>query len=122
MTIPAVPDPVPNASSGSFVMLAPNIVAVQHWDRLLGGLLYATSPRVDWASLLRRSFSVDVLECPKCHGRLRIVAVITEREPIRRILAHLGMATEAPPLAHARDPTDDQLDVDSSDQLELQLA
>jgi hypothetical protein len=65
---------------------------------------------------------VDVLECPKCHGRLRIVAVITKREPIRRILAHLGMATEAPPLAHARDPTDDQLDVDSSDQLELQLA
>jgi hypothetical protein len=43
---------------------------------------YATSPRVDWASLLRRSFSVDVLECPKCHGRLRVVAAITEREPV----------------------------------------
>jgi hypothetical protein len=104
-------------------MLAPNMVSVQHWDRLLGGLLYATSPRVDWASLLRRSFSVDVLECPKCHDRLRVVAVITEREPVRRILAHLGMETDAPPLARARDPTDDQLHVDPSDQLELpQLA
>jgi hypothetical protein len=122
MTIAAVPHPGLSAPSSSVLMLAPNIVSVQHWDRLLGGLLYATSPRVDWASLLRRSFSVDVLECPKCHGRLRIVAVITEREPIQRILAHLGMATEAPPIARARDPTDDQLDVDSSDQLELQLA
>jgi hypothetical protein len=103
-------------------MLAPNILSVRHWDRLLGGLLYATSPRVDWASLLRRSFSVDVLDCPKCHGRLRVVAVITERESIRRILAHLGMATEALPLARARDPTDDQLDGDPSNQLELQLA
>jgi hypothetical protein len=26
-------------------------------------------PRVDWATLLRRSFSVDVPECPKCHGK-----------------------------------------------------
>jgi hypothetical protein len=118
MTIAAVPHPGLSSPSGSVLMRAPNIVSVQHWDRLLGGLLYATSPMVDWASLLRRSFSVDVLECPKCHGRLRIVAVITEREPIRRILANLGMATEAPPLAHARDPRDDQLDVDSSDQLE----
>jgi len=110
ITIAAVPHP--DAPSGDVLMLAPNILSVQHWDRLLGGLLYATSPRVDWASLLRRSFSVDVLECPKCHGRLRVVAVVTEREPVRQILAHLGMATDAPPLARARDPTDDQLDVD----------
>ena len=79
----------------------------RHWDRLLGGVLYATSPRVDWATLLRRSFSVDVLECPKCHGRLRVIAVITEREPVRRILAHLGLPTDPPPLARARDPTDE---------------
>ena len=46
--------------------------------------------RVDWATLLRRSFAVDVLECPKCHGRLRVIAVITERDPVRRILAHLA--------------------------------
>jgi hypothetical protein len=48
-------------------MLAPNVISVRHWDRLLGGLLYATSPRVEWATLLRRSFSVDVLECPRAH-------------------------------------------------------
>ncbi len=89
------------------IRLAPNIISARHWDRLLGGLLYAVQPRVDWATLLRGSFSVDVLECPKCHGRMRMVAVITEREPVRRILTHLGIPTEPPPVARARDPTDD---------------
>src|SRR4051812_48700629 len=35
---------------------------------------------MDWATLLRRSFALDVLECPKCHDRLRVLAVITERD------------------------------------------
>jgi hypothetical protein len=102
-------------------MLTPNVIAVRHWDRLLDGLLYATQPRVDWATLLRRSFAADVLECPKCHGRLRVVAVITEREPVRRILAHLGLPTDAPPTARARDPTDDPGDDGASAQLALGL-
>ena len=50
---------------------------------------------------------VDVLQCPKCHGRLRVLAVITEREPVQRILSHLGLPTEPPPLARARDPSDE---------------
>jgi Putative transposase/Transposase zinc-binding domain len=102
--------------------LAPNIISVRHWDRLLGGLLYAVSPRVDWATLLRRSFSVDVLECPKCHGRLRMIAVITEREPARRILAHLGLPTDPLPVARARDPTDDADEAGDDGQLALGLA
>jgi hypothetical protein len=108
------------AHPGDVLMLAPNVLSVKHWDRLLGGVLYAVSPRVDWASLLRRSFSVDVLECPKCHGRLRVIAVLTEREPVTRILAHVGMPTGAPPLARARDPSD-ELDDDAAAQLSLQL-
>jgi hypothetical protein len=104
------------------IRLASNVISVRHWDRLLGGLLYATSPRVDWARLLRRSLSIDVLECPKCHGRLRVLAVITEREPVARILARLGMPTEAPPLARARDPTDELDNDDVAGQLSLDLA
>jgi hypothetical protein len=38
---------------GDVIQLAPNIISVKHWDRLLGGLLYAVQPRVDWATLLR---------------------------------------------------------------------
>jgi hypothetical protein len=40
---------------------------------------------------------VDVLQCPKRQGRFRVIALITEREPVQRILAHLGVSTEAPP-------------------------
>jgi hypothetical protein len=107
---------------GEVTMLSPNVISVKHWDRLLGGLLYATSPRIDWASLLRRSFQVDVLECPKCHGRLRVVAVITERASLRRILTHLGIPTDSPTVARARDPTDDVVDDQVPTQLTLGLA
>jgi hypothetical protein len=102
--------------------LAPNVISVRHWDRLLGGLLYAVQPRVDWATLLRRSLSVDALECPKCHGRLRVVAVITERDATRRILAYLGMPTEPPPIARARDPSDDYDAEEATAQLSLDIA
>jgi len=104
------------------IELAPGVLSVRHWERLLGGELYAATPRIDWASLLRRSMGVDVLECPRCRGRLRVLAVITEREPVRRILSHLGMPTEAPQLARARDPTDDVDDAEQPGQLELALA
>jgi hypothetical protein len=114
-----VPDIV--ARPGDVIALAPNVLSVRHWDRLLGGALYAATPRVDWARLLRRSLDVDVLQCPTCQGRLRVLAVITEREPVRRILAHLGLPSDAPPLAHARDPTDDLEDVEPG-QLGLALA
>jgi hypothetical protein len=114
--------PSVTARSGDVIALAPNVLSVPHWDRLMGGALYAASTRIDWASLLRRSLDVDVLQCPKCQGRLRVLAVITEREPVRRILAHLGVPTDAPPLARARDPTDDLNDVEPQDQLVLGLA
>jgi len=109
------------AHRGEVIPLTPNVLAVSHWERLLGGAIYAASPRVDWPTLLKRTFDVDVLQCPKCHGRLRVLAVITEREPVRQILAHLGLPTEAPPVARARDPTDAE-DAERPDQLELQLA
>ncbi len=100
-------------------ILAPNVVSVRHWDRLLGGALYAETPRIDWARLLRRSLDVDALQCPKCDGRLRVLAVITEREPVQRILSHLGMPTGPPPVARARDPSDP---VDDEEPAQLELA
>jgi hypothetical protein len=48
--------------------------------------------------------------------------VITEREPVHRILSHLGMPIEAPPVARARDPTDDAEDTGDGCQLSLGLA
>jgi len=42
--------------------------------------------RLPWADLLRRVFLVDALECPKCHGRMRIVAAVMEAPAVERIL------------------------------------
>jgi hypothetical protein len=88
------------------VALTPNVLSVKHWSRLLGGLLYAASPRVDWPTLLRRSFDVDVLSCSICGGRLRVLGEITEPGLVGLVLDRLGMPAEAPRVARARDPTE----------------
>jgi len=43
-----------------------------------------------WAALLRQSFEVDPLACPRCAGPMRIVAFITQSVVIDQILTHLG--------------------------------
>jgi hypothetical protein len=53
--------------------------------------------------LLKRIYDVDALACP-CGGRLRFIALITERETAQTILEAMGLPTEAPPLARARSP------------------
>jgi recombination protein RecA len=49
-----------------------------------------------WADLMRRTFGFDVLACPRCDGRLRLVALIEEAAVIGRILQHLGLPTDLP--------------------------
>jgi len=46
---------------------------------------------IPWAELLKRSFDFDVLKCPRCAGRMEIIAVITRAEAIERILSHLSL-------------------------------
>ncbi len=58
--------------------------------------------RYAWADLLRRVFALDVLECPDCGGRMRILAAIHPPEAIRAILECLGLPSRAPPTAPAR--------------------
>jgi hypothetical protein len=66
--------------------------------------------RLPWAVLLKRVFLVDVLECPKCAGRMKILAVVTAPTTVRRILKHLGLPTEAPQLHAARPPPQMELE------------
>ena len=49
-----------------------------------------------WAEFIRRSFGFDVLECPRCGGRLQLIAVIEDPAVIERILRHLGLPTDIP--------------------------
>ena len=40
---------------------------------------------------LVKVYEVDPLECPKCKGRMRVIALIDDKAVIRRILTHLGL-------------------------------
>jgi hypothetical protein len=62
------------------------------------------SPYRPWAELLRRTFGFDVLACPRCEGRMRLLAMVTEPKSVARYLRALGEPTEAPARAPARGP------------------
>jgi len=64
----------------------------------------AASYNRTWAELMRRGLDIDVLECPACGGRLRFVAAIMLSTAVRRILRHLGLASDPVELAPARAP------------------
>jgi hypothetical protein len=62
----------------------------------------STSERVSrhpWAWLLARVFAVDVMVCPHCAGRMRLVKLATTREEITKALAHAGLGPRPPPRA-----------------------
>jgi hypothetical protein len=73
---------------------------------LLDGALVAITTRLDWATLLRRTFEIDVMECASCGGRLHVLGSVTQSDAVREILERLAIPTEAPRAARARDPTD----------------
>ena len=58
---------------------------MKHWARLLEGELFATSSRIEWAVLLRRTFGFDSLRCPKCHARMRLPATVTDPGTVKKI-------------------------------------
>jgi hypothetical protein len=60
--------------------------------------------KATWAELLKRVFELDVLTCPYCGSKRRLIALITDGKVVRRILEHLGLPTAAPALAPARSP------------------
>ena len=62
------------------------------------------SAYIPYHELLRRVFEVDIHACPRCSGRLRIRGSITAKADIDRILEALGIPTDPPVVAPARDP------------------
>ena len=53
---------------------------------------------------MRWTFGFDVLACPRCGGRLPLVALIEQASVVQRILRHLGLPTEVPEPRPARAP------------------
>jgi hypothetical protein len=64
-------------------------LALARWARLASGAHCAAKSRVDWATLLDRTFDTDVRTCVRCGGRLVIRALITGLETARSILESL---------------------------------
>jgi len=60
--------------------------------------------RLDWASLLRRVFAIDVNHCYRCGGRRQLLLMITEAKTAQKILNHLGLQSQAPSQSPARAP------------------
>ena len=58
----------------------------------------------EWAELMKRTFALDVLCCPRCSGRLRLVALMTNDDEVRRYLRALGEPTDGPERSPARGP------------------
>jgi hypothetical protein len=66
-------------------------------DRIAGGLLYAPSSNVPWATLLARTFDVDIKACARCTGRLEVCAVVMDPIVARKILDAMPAAARGPP-------------------------
>jgi hypothetical protein len=49
-----------------------------------------------------RVFDLDIESCPRCGGRLQIIAAIVDPQLIVKILTHLNLPARAPPRAPAR--------------------
>ena len=67
--------------------------------------IYAVSDkesRSTWARLIAQVYEVDPLTCSRCGSPMRILAVITEPEEVRKILRHLVKTGRSPP---GLDPT-----------------
>jgi hypothetical protein len=55
----------------------------------------------EWSRLMARVFEFDVLKCPECNGRLKILAAIFPPVNTRKILECMGLPCRAPPPASA---------------------
>ena len=69
--------------------------------------------RLAWAELMKRVFAIDVLECPRCRRRMRILAAVQPPDTTSTIFACLDLPVRAPPLAPAR--RDDGFDDEAAD-------
>jgi len=70
-------------------------------------------PRTDWATLLLRSMGLDALRCPRCEGRMKIIACLTDPPGVRKVLRAMGLRSEVPGATAARPPPQSELDFET---------
>ena len=63
---------------------------------------------IPWAKLMKRVHRIDVLKCP-CGGTRKVKSYVTDPEKIREGLEKLGLRGEAPKIAKARRPAQEEI-------------
>ena len=74
------------------------------------GMLEEELPRVPskgWAEMIRKIYEVDPMICPRCGGRMKVVAFLTDHAVVDRIIRHqeLTFAAQRPPPAYVFEQT-----------------
>jgi hypothetical protein len=60
--------------------------------------------RKTWSRMIQKIYEVDPLTCPKCQGKMRVVAFIEDPDAVKKILKHLDLwnfKKPPRPVAHA---------------------
>jgi hypothetical protein len=60
--------------------------------------------RRNWARLIQKIYEIDPLTCPKCKGRMCIIAFIDDADVVKKILKDLGLWVQkarSPPKANS---------------------
>ena len=50
-----------------------------------------------WARLIAKVYEVNPLKCSKCGSTMKVVAIITQADEVRKILMHLVKIGRSPP-------------------------
>jgi hypothetical protein len=58
--------------------------------------------RLSWSVLMKRTMGLEVLDCPRCHARMKLIAAIEDPAVARKILLHLNLPTRLPPRGRPR--------------------
>jgi hypothetical protein len=61
--------------------------------------------------MMKRTWGFNVLRCPRCSHKMRVLSTITDPAVIRKILEHLDVRSTPLPRAPARDPDWEQADL-----------
>ena len=81
------------SKQGAFAFVAALVAAVAK-----------VTSRFSWAQLLQRTFRTDILVCPRCEGRMRVIAFVTDTDVAEQVLTCLGLARSRPLRATATGP------------------
>jgi hypothetical protein len=101
------------ATTPNLAELDPDLLLTVMGDRPdEASLLPVRQRRLDWATLLRRVFAVDLTVCPRCAGAMKVLCAVNDPPVVQKILRHLGLPTEGPRCAPARGPPEPEFDFD----------